>query len=416
MMDIFSRVGQVENAEMIADMSNPVHLSILIKTYGALQQPLRAMDILRAMMDDCERVHPSVDTFNTVINCWAETPKSSAAFDQAFSVLKMMDDPRLKSLSVRPDVVTFQTMMKCLDSGDGSGKRSLLLLEEMERYPDLIKHGDQIYAKAIRDALRENSPETAKNLLCKMNSFGVPITTSVIVDVIQHLSSVGTLEAIEEAESLIAKLRTMKNSLWSPDAHCYTTLIQAWANSDIPNAMDGMWRTYLRMVAYGIKPNIVTFSILLKCLSKSSVPAFVKKSETILMAMHNSGDVETFPDHLHFSLVIRGFLDLGEIDSAERVLMVGVRAYVDGENVAAHPNSQIIDAVVQGWISKDDLERAHTLMSELQKMKDDKVIPMGPHRDTYQSLLDAFKKSSVSNKVALSRIRALRNYLNSVNT
>jgi pentatricopeptide repeat protein len=413
MMDIFARVGQVENAEMIAETNNPVHMSLLIKAHGAMQQPLRATEILRAMIDDCERVPPSVDTFNTVINCWAETSKSSEAFDQAFSVLKMMDDPRLKSLEIRPDLVTFHTMMKCLGSGNVSDKKSLLLVEEMERYPDLIVHGGQIYAKVIRNALKENDPEAAKNLLYQMNSFGVPIMTSVIVDVIQHLSSVGTLEAIEESESFIAKLRAMKNSSWIPDAHCYTALIQAWANSKTPNATDGIWKTYLRMVAYEIKPNIVTFSILLKSLSESSVLAFVEKSETILMAMNNSGDVESFPDHRHFSMVIRGFLEVGELDSAERVLMESVRAYVDGDNVAAHPNSEIIDAVVQGWINKGELERAHTLMSDFQKLKDDKVIPMGPHRDTYQSLLDAMKNSLAFNKVVLSRAEALQNYLSS---
>jgi hypothetical protein len=167
------------------------------------------------------------------------------------------------------------------------------------------------------------------------------------------------------------------------------------------------------MVAYEIKPNIVTFSILLKSLSESSVLAFVEKSETILMAMNNSGDVESFPDHRHFSMVIRGFLEVGELDSAERVLMESVRAYVDGDNVAAHPNSEIIDAVVQGWINKGELERAHTLMSDFQKLKDDKVIPMGPHRDTYQSLLDAMKNSLAFNKVVLSRAEALQNYLSS---
>ena len=72
-----------------------------------------------------------------------------------------------------------------------------------------------------------------------------------------------------------------------------------------------------------------------------------------------------------------------------------------------------MNAVMEGWIRAGNLDRATSLIDDLQALKDANVLREGPNYQTYNSLLKEWEESE--NPAKLDKIRELKDRLAALN-
>jgi len=189
------------------------------------------------------------------------------------------------------------------------------------------------------------------------------------------------------------QLAKNKNPGLKPGVYSYDIVMNAWAKSDHSESGERMWRLYEQMRENNVEPTIVTFNTLITFLAKSKEREVLQRADSLLQSMEESKHSDIQPDYRHFVPVIKGWLSIGDVDGATRVLFRQVQTYIDSKNAAAEPNAPIIDMVMQGWIKAGDLDRATSLIAKVQELKDSNVLPDGPDSRTYSSLLRAWVRS-----------------------
>jgi pentatricopeptide repeat protein len=169
MMDIYAIVGNLDKAESIfktMDVFNSITLSILIKAYGKCDKADQATTLFHEMLKDIY-VELDLSVFNALIVAWATSSHSDAA-DQAFAVYEILER-QSKGLgkSIRPNAVTFITLLKCLAESKGNdvGMKAVAILDSMEsrfQAGDLkVKPHEAAFELAIKACLRTGDRERA---------------------------------------------------------------------------------------------------------------------------------------------------------------------------------------------------------------------------------------------------------------
>jgi len=403
MMDIYARAGMHDPVETMSKnrQLNVVQLNIMIKSLGKADKADKATAILKTVLTN-SNVNPTIETFGTLMNAWAESSRADAV-DQAFAVLRLMtEDPKCIHLGLRPDTVVFNSMLKTFSNSKSkdSGKKVAEIMNEMERRykagdnnvnPDVIS-----FTLAIKACLQAGDADTAQLIMDRMEKSDTPPTIRTYNDILNNWANVGTLKAAERAEQILTHLKQLaknKNPDLKPDAFAYTIVMNAWAKSDHSESGERMWRLYEQMRENNVEPSIVTFAVLISFFAKSKEQKVFQRSEILLQCMEESKHPDIQPDHRHYVPVIKGWLNIGDVDKASRVLVRSIQAYIEKKNMEAAPNAVIIDMVMQGWIKAGDLDQATSLIAKVQELKDSNVLPEGPNSRTYNSLLRAWVRS-----------------------
>ena len=120
-----SRVDSQENKE-----ARCCHARSFDKSLGNSDRAYQTTELLHSMLQD-SRVEPIVKIFTSLIDALAKSLQPDAV-EQAFVVLRLMEQD-VKCL--KPDVITFRTLLKCLAASKGSDteRRAEAVLEDMER-------------------------------------------------------------------------------------------------------------------------------------------------------------------------------------------------------------------------------------------------------------------------------------------
>jgi hypothetical protein len=124
------------------------------------------------------------------------------------------------------------------------------------------------------------------------------------------------------------------------------------------------------------------------------------------------------PSFRHFGPVIRGFLRIGDVESATRVLLRRLDACTKDSKPWEKPNSMTIGLVVQAWI-RFDLLRATLLLYQIEELHDTKPLPDGPNAQIYTALLALWSRSAnpeklmhmerLSKKIDIEKVEAIAN-------
>jgi len=221
---------------------------------------------------------------------------------------------------------------------------------------------------------------------------------------LNHWSKAGTPEAAERAEQILMhmkQLAKMKNPALKPNTFSYTIVMNAWSQSGDSNACERMWRLYEQMKEENVKPNFVTYATLISFFTKSPERREVlQRADILLQDIEKSKHEDFQPDRRHYTPVIKGWLSIGDVDKASRVLVRQIQSFIGNKNAGAEPNAIIINMVMQGWVKAGDLDRATSLINKMQALKDSNVLPEGPNVGTYKSLLGAWGRSRHPDKLA----------------
>jgi pentatricopeptide repeat protein len=417
MMDIYARSGKLDQAESVFNTfrsPDAVKYRVLFKAYAMSKRADRATELFHRMLQE-SRVAPDVGLFNSLISAWAESSQPDAV-EQAFEIMRLMqENEKCLELGVRPDVKTFGALLKCLAASRRSdaGKRAENILDDMEgrsRAGDpYMKPSEVVYNLAVKACFQAGDLERAEVILKRMENSDTPPNLRTYNDILQHYSQIGTPASAERTDQILTYMKDLAKSTASlmPDEISYNIVLAAWARSHDPDAANRMWKIYERSVLDQIKLDTVGYSTLIACLAKSRKLEHIQRADLLLQSMEKSNRLDLQPDMRHFTPVIKGFVDVGDPESATRILMRIAEAYMEGKNNGAKPMPTHFHLVTKAWINGGDLEKATLVLEEMQYLRDTNCLPEGPDLRTYQALQAAWRESTHPNKeVHTLKIRA----------
>lgn len=402
MMDIYACAGSHERAQAIFDRMKPstANYNVLLKSLGKQGKAAQASAILKDMLES-PHVKPDIISFNTVIDCWAEDSSNRNAYYEAERIFRFMeDDPKCKELGIRPDTITFCSLLKVLSHSDkktNAGKRAEGILDEMERRhkagdPNVAMPNEVAYSLAFKACARTNDLERANVVLWRMEQSDTPPDVHTYNSFIYQLGRRGEWIATERAEEYMERMKhnakTDKRRDLMPNSETYCLVMDAWARSGHDGAGIRLWMLYEQMQEEKVQIDQAIYNGLIEALSKSGTEQALKRAEHLLQSM----DKNT-PGYRHYNSIIKGWLQLGNADQATKVLMRGIEAYINDKNEQVKLAPAIMDRVMQGWINENDLLRATSFLDKLQTLYDNKQLPEGPDARAYDTLIGAWRRS-----------------------
>ena len=300
-----------------------------------------------------------------------------------------------------------------------------MLLDEMEQSEDMLVRPNVVaYTLAIRACYHSDDRGRAKRMLERMESSNdetLQPTTRLYNSILQHFAQMGSSLAAQRVEAIVSHMQDMStkgnNRRLKPDVYSYNILLTAWSRSHDDSTTkvgERVWKILQQMKANGVVPDMITYNQSIALLSKSHQRRDVHRAETLLhtlLAMGASGRDDN-PQELqrnirHFFHVARGWLRLGHVQDAARVMMLkanssnsGISEKSDSSDIPAFTPAQPrdlferidydFDTAVQHWIQKGDLPQATALMEQHLSLYQRGRLSAGPRRRTCEQLLAAW--------------------------
>lgn len=312
------------------------------------------------------------------------------------------------------------------------------------------------YTLAIRACYHSGDRGRAKRILERMERSDSPPTTRVYNSILQHFAQMGSSLAAQRVEAILSHMQDMaagaassgknnnldrnnhhRRSLLKPDVYSYNILLNAWAKAkdDSPiSVSERVWKILQQMKAHGVAADMVTYNQAIALLAKSHRRRDVRRAETLLQRLISGGGGGGNPklqaNIRHYFNVARGWLRLGHLQDAARVMMLqannnntvssmaegnfGSATEDDGHGLSQQqqqqqqrhsPNStpkdnktDDFDAAVLQWVRAGDLPQATALLLEQQQRSSHRQnrIAAGPSRQTYERLLEAWEQQQSS--------------------
>lgn len=381
-------------------------LGILIKAFGKADKAEQATTAVREVLESSD-TNLDTEVFISLLNAWAESSRPDSV-DQAFSIFRIMDEhPKCRELGIRPTTGAFCALLGCLANSNrkDAGQRAEMILNDFEQRhkagDDSLRPNERAFTLAIEACLQAEDHERVNALLTRMEKSDIIISRKTYISILKYWSAFGSSAAAEYAERILLHMKHLaaaKGPLLTPDVYAYTLTLDAWTKSGDPSSYERIWKIYKQMIEENVEPNLVTFNSLIRHFSLSNDRQLVQRADSVLTSMENSKRPKIQPDQGHYYPVIKGYLSLGDADSATRVFVRSIQTYIKTKNPEAKPNSIIIDVVMQGWIKHDDLARGTALLDKMQELHEAKLLPDGPDERAYQTLLWAWKRSKLPEK------------------
>ena len=306
-------------------------------------------------------------------------------------------------------------------NSSNAGKRAELLLDEMQESEDgAVRPNVVAYTLAIRACYNSGDRGRAKRILERMEASddnAVKPTTRLYNVILDHFAQMGSSLAAQRVEAIVSHMMDMtingKNQQLKPDVYSYNILLTAWSRShdDSPiNIGNRVWKILQQMKVSGVSPDLVTYNLSIALLAKSQRRRDVYRAETLLqtlVAAASSADSSSQtlqPTIGHYFNVARGWLRLGHLQDAARVMMLqtsssGSLDFKDSiapaspshpRDLFKHSHIYDFDAAVQHWIKAGDLPQATALMEQQLSLFRRERLSTGPSRRTCVMLLAAW--------------------------
>lgn len=403
LMDIYILSGNIDRF-VISENPDEYECALLMRAYAKSGKVDEAKDLVHKMQNNPLN-KPDTSIFNRLIYAWAESTRPDAV-EQAFAILKLMDqDDKCLKLGIRPNIITFHGLLQCLAAskrGDAeAARRANAVLDDMEcRYlagDESVKPNKIAYTLALKICLRAGDLKSADAVMKRMEQSDTPPDVRTYSEILNHYSKIGTPAAAERTEQILAYMKDLAkaNPLLKPNLFSFNIALNAWIRSGDPNATGRSWSLYEQMLSDGIKLDFASYCVLITFLSKSNKRDDLKKADLILKLMENSA---SRPDAWHYCLVMKSFINAGDVESAANTLLRSVEQYVNGKNDGGKPSAFKFNLVSYALIRSGDLEKATLFLEKMQGLRDTNQIPVGPDLRTYEALHAAWKKSAHQEK------------------
>ena len=213
-------------------------------------------------------------------------------------------------------------------------------------------------------------------------------------------------DAPHTAERLLRKL--LEHDTLTPDAYSYHGILEAWSQSQDPDALRRLQQIYKHMVSANLVKNIRTFNSLLSAYAKH-ISKLQDKNDMIALATEahellqqekerfaQTQDSDQQPDAFTYSIMIDIFGRCGVVKStlqAESLLTELKELYSQQKLEKLLPNVRTYTSLISAW-SKTKSDKAAVRGEELlQEMLDGSSTEMKPNQRTYAALCTCWARS-----------------------
>ena len=324
-------------------------------------------------------VQPDTTSINTLLNAYANRAgayQTEKLFWELFD--RFIEDP---NHNPQPDVISFSTLLK-----------------------------------AFTKSSDPNAPERAEALLNKLHELdqsgweNCKPDVMVFAGVIQCWGKSKKLHAPEKAESFLRRMQEFSqagNVDMEPDTVCWNSTINAWAhagNGDRAEALlKEMLANYIKRKRPTAAPNVITFSAVLSAWRKTRFSAEApERAELLLQRMeqlYQSGDLDVKPNVVTYSIVLDCLAYAKRKSAAEKAESI-LHQMIQSNDNDVEPNIVSYNACLKAWSFVRDPEavpRVTTLLKELLE-KAERNPKLTPNAHTFGSVLKTVADSHLPDK------------------
>jgi pentatricopeptide repeat protein len=353
---------------------------------------------------------PDSVSFTSVIRAWARSSSPEAA-EKAEALLIQCRELSAKHKNVTPDIIMYNNVLDAWARGGGrqtrqvSGKqaddtrarRAESLLEQMKK-SDVDVRPDAISYNIVMNAwFRSGRPEVAgrraRELFDEMKQGYRAGQENLKPDLISYntliklISRSGTPGCFDEARALIKEI---EQEGYTPDNVTYHTVMDAMVKSGEKGAAEAVEDMVAEMEqkfkdGYGsVRPNEISFNILLHAYAMSNDPGSAVKSEKVLSKMialsENENRRDTAPSIISFSTVMDAYAKTGQAEAAESLFQKLLGSKHVGANTVSY--NTVLNALAKSN-DKDAPYRAEALLNRMQEEYESGNINVRPNQIRY---------------------------------
>lgn len=263
----------------------------------------------RYILTKDERMRPSCDWYNHVLGTWARSTDIERAMERTKQILHGME--------------VYQNSLARSDYNVNDSSWSTTDHQQYLASPDIVSYNSVLYC-LTRDPGKSRAKE-AEELLRKLKErYRETKNVDVRPDEITYglvLHSLAQAGMAHEAESLLDQLEDDKrDGAIIPSLTIYNTVLNAWANSHLPNAPKRAETLLDRMKSHasigknpGVEPDSISISTVILCHARSQTRRGAERGEQLLneaVAMYLQGNARVKPDAIMFNCAISGEYDM----------------------------------------------------------------------------------------------------------
>lgn len=412
MLNIYGSVGSIELIEeffykSISNDVSPRPYNLLIKAYGSCNLPDRAEELVRRMLHKQSTTKPSMYTINTLLNCWSvlTTPEHQAvAAERAFNIYYWMksNDECIK-LNLKPNYVTFSTLMKCvISSAMYATKNSNLkhsvnssieervetILQEMNTmYNEVERSHVGVRSGAIKALLIAKNYQRAEEILeltektyqddngsssqSVHNEIGglvIPFSVNTYIPFFKFYSRLRTTFGAQRAEKLHNRMRKLSQEKsdpkLKPNNTTYNMILDAWVKSGDANATTYLWSIYEQMKADKLNIGSETYSMLVKALSCSNGGKDRRRLNELMQHVHNQNKINNGEI---YTIALNNCMSRGDTATVTRLMKLLISSYMQGHITmnADLPDRAKFNWIISSYISSNDLTSATMFLEDI---------------------------------------------------
>jgi len=237
----------LEEQKKYRDMSKEGFAARIISLYGKAGMFENARKVFDEMPNrDCKR---SVLSFNALLSAYGLSKK--------FDVVEELFNELPGKLSIKPDIVSYNTLIKALCAKD-SLPEAVALLDEIENKglkPDIVTFNTLLLSSYLKGQF-----ELGEEIWAKMVEKNVPI------DIRTYNARLLGLANEVKSKELVNLFEELKASGLKPDVFSFNAMIRGSINE---GKMDEAEAWYKEIVKHGYRPDKATFALLLPAMCKA---------------------------------------------------------------------------------------------------------------------------------------------------
>ena len=228
---------------------NTILYTTLIKAYSKTKNLNKVIEILNIMIKS-NNAKPNIITYNIVIDCCIKCNNYNLAYNYYNYLINNNNNNTNKDLEIKPDIVTFSTLIKG-EIHNGCFGKAKILMNKMFEY-DYIKP-DCILLNTLLDGCEKcNSYDDALDIYNIFRKKNVPVnmmTYSLLLKIL------GILGDFENSLKLFEEMKNGSNSI-SMNLIILTCFIKTcFSTNHIKEAID----TFNSIENYNIKPDAISY-------------------------------------------------------------------------------------------------------------------------------------------------------------
>ena len=333
---------------------------------------MAAQQVLKEMWDRVELDHfiPSATIYNVVISAWAKAGDPP----QAEAVLREQCEMALQHDYCRPNATSFAAVLSAYarSENESAPERAEALVALQCRYASQMATAEE------RDRVLPNVVTYTTVLDCwaKSNRHDAPLRAQAIL---QQMN-----EQVVGDDNDADNNNNNNNNIVTPNTLSYNAVLNAWARSGRPEAVERVEELWQEMQARHIPADAVTYMTRINVWERHRGPDMLprtaaRRAAQVLHEMIEQSHIP--PTTLHFNRVILAWTQCGDALRAEALLEVMISHWLRGgggnsansfatTNTAAVPNLSSFNFVLSAWSKKSSPAGAAQAEALLDRMEE----------------------------------------------